>query len=116
VEAPDLAALERAVTILGGVCKVLRPSTDRFELTLHGDAIEGLGSIITRHPLREEELLTALSRRVPGRVLETFAQLAESGRAKPIERLGTRFWCATGARFPDEYSWAEGAASATASG
>jgi len=111
VEAPDRATLELAVTILGGVCHVLQPSAGSFELTLDGDAIEDLLSIITRHPLREEELLTALSRKVPGRVLETFAQLAESGRAKPIERFGTRFWCATGARFPDEFSWTQEAVS-----
>jgi hypothetical protein len=66
--------------------------------------IEGIMSIVTRHPLTEQELLTTLGHRAPDGVLEALAELAESGMAQTVERFGTRFWCAARASFPDHNS------------
>jgi wyosine [tRNA(Phe)-imidazoG37] synthetase (radical SAM superfamily) len=107
VEAPDRATLVRAEKLLGGECDVLVPTQGSFELSIEGDVLEGLISIITRHPLSEPELLRTLRSRVPGGVLEALAELAESGLANTVERFGTRFWCAAGTRFPDKDSATE---------
>jgi wyosine [tRNA(Phe)-imidazoG37] synthetase (radical SAM superfamily) len=102
VEAPDRATLVRAEKLLGGVCDVLVPTQGSFELPIEGDILEGILSIIIRHPLSEPELLRTLRSRVPGGVLEALAELSGSGLAKTVERFGTRFWCAAGTRFPEE--------------
>jgi wyosine [tRNA(Phe)-imidazoG37] synthetase (radical SAM superfamily) len=106
VEAPDRATLKHAESILGGVCESLQPAEGDFELSVDGDVVEGVMSIITRHPLTETELLKILSRQASNGALEALAELAESGMTKTVERCGTRFWCAAGARFPDDDTWA----------
>jgi hypothetical protein len=64
--------------------------------------VDAVVSIITRHPLREEELVEALERWSPGEVSETLNELQSSGRAQVVKRFGTRFWSAAPARYPDE--------------
>lgn len=63
------------------------------------DAVIG---IITRHPMRQEELLRTLERWSPGRSAQVMAELAASGRAQRVERLGELFWSAAEAYYPDE--------------
>ncbi|MCA9934529.1 MAG: hypothetical protein KC415_11425, partial [Anaerolineales bacterium] len=58
--------------------------------------------IITRHPMRQEELEQALARWTPGHVREALRDLAASGQAQVIERYGMRFWSAAPSHYPDE--------------
>jgi wyosine [tRNA(Phe)-imidazoG37] synthetase (radical SAM superfamily)/predicted Fe-Mo cluster-binding NifX family protein len=99
---PDDAALQHAASILGGVAPVSLARSDGFRLELGDDLIRSVASIVARHPLREDELLEALERWDPGRALEALAEIAASPRVKTVERLGSRFWCAADASFPDD--------------
>jgi hypothetical protein len=63
------------------------------------DAILG---IITRHPMRQEELEQALARWAPGQVEGSLADLQASGRAQVVERFGVRFWSAAPSYFPKQ--------------
>lgn len=97
---PDGPALERAISILGEAAPVSQAASNGFELVLGEDIVDSVVSIITRHPLRDDELLEALGRSAPGRVPEAFAEVAACLRVMAVERLGSRFWCASGSHFP----------------
>ena len=63
------------------------------------DAIIG---IITRHPIRQDELERTLTRSTPGQVIEALADLEASDRARIVERYGTHFWSAAPSHYPDK--------------
>jgi wyosine [tRNA(Phe)-imidazoG37] synthetase (radical SAM superfamily) len=102
VRPPDEEGLLRAQAILGDVAKVLHPAHGTFDLRGCGDIVTAIIGIITRHPMRQAELEEALSQWAPGEVEAALAALQKDGRAQLIERLGTRFWSATPAHYPDE--------------
>jgi wyosine [tRNA(Phe)-imidazoG37] synthetase (radical SAM superfamily) len=102
VQPPDEEGLQRATAILGDIAHVVRPIAGTFDLSGCNNLTDAIVGIITRHPLREEELRRALERWSPGQVEEALAELAASGRAQQIERYGTRFWSAAASRYPDE--------------
>jgi wyosine [tRNA(Phe)-imidazoG37] synthetase (radical SAM superfamily) len=102
VELPDRESLERASAILGSVAKVLQPIEVNVENGLDGELEKSILRIVSRHPLHEIEVMRSLENWVPGRVLETLAALADSGKIKIIERYGKRFWCAADTQFPDQ--------------
>jgi len=58
--------------------------------------------IITRHPMRQEELERTLTHWAPETITEVLAELAAGGQAQVVERFGTCFWSAVAARYPDE--------------
>jgi wyosine [tRNA(Phe)-imidazoG37] synthetase (radical SAM superfamily) len=101
VQPPDDEGLLRATAILGETAHVVQPIEGTFDLGRE-NLIDAIVGIITRHPLREEELRQALAKWSPGHVEEALAELAASGRAQAIERYGVRFWSAAGSRYPDE--------------
>jgi hypothetical protein len=111
VELPDAAAVERALSILGSVSNVLEPIEVDVESEVDGEIADAVTAIVTRHPLQEEELVRILARWVPGQVSETLNALAESGRIKPIQRYGKRFWCAGDTHFADQQLAGDPAAS-----
>jgi hypothetical protein len=92
--------LLRAIALLGKTAHVVQPIEGTFDLGSGQHLTEAIIGIITRHPLREEELRQALAKWSLGQVEEALAELAASGRAQVIERYGTRFWSAAGSRYP----------------
>jgi len=102
VEPPDEDGLMRAVATLGTGVQVVHPAEGTFDLSGCQDVSDALVAILTRHPMREEELLRTLDHWAPGRVTEALAELVADGRAQVVERYGSRFWNAGAARFPDE--------------
>jgi wyosine [tRNA(Phe)-imidazoG37] synthetase (radical SAM superfamily) len=100
VQPPDEAGLARAVAILGDVAQIVHPAEGDFDLSGCDTVVEAIVSIITRHPMREDELARALERWTPGQVEEALQTLANSGQAQVVERHGIRFWSAAGARYP----------------
>jgi hypothetical protein len=56
--------------------------------------------IITRHPMRQEELKRTLERWSPGQVDQALADLVASGQAQVVERYGVRFWSAAPSHYP----------------
>ncbi|MAT98286.1 MAG: radical SAM protein [Anaerolineaceae bacterium] len=102
VRPSDEEGLLRARAILGDVATVVHPVEGSFDLSGFETAVEAIISIITRHPMRQEELERTLDRWAPGRVQTALAELEASGQAQVIERYGIRFWSAAGSRYPDE--------------
>lgn len=102
VQPPHEESLLRARAILGHIAEVVHPAEGSFDLSGYEDVVEAVIGIITRHPMREEELERTLDRWSPGQVRQTLANLEASGRAQVVERYGVRFWSAEPARYPDE--------------
>ncbi len=100
VQPPDAEGLLRAIALLGKTAHVVQPIEGTFDLGSGQHLTEAIIGIITRHPLREEELRQAVAKWLPGQVEEALAELAASGQAQVIERYGTRFWSAAGSRYP----------------
>jgi wyosine [tRNA(Phe)-imidazoG37] synthetase (radical SAM superfamily) len=102
VQPPDEEGLMRAVAILGNSAQVVHPAEGRFDLAGHTHVVDALLSILTRHPMREEELRQTLEKWTPGQADDALAQLAASGQARIVERYGRRFWSAALGRYPDK--------------
>ena len=101
VEPPDEEGLLRAMSILGKVARVVHPAEGHFDLRGYDNAVDAVIGIITRHPMREDELRKTLSRWSSADVDVTLQTLEHSGRAQVIERYGCRFWSAGSAHYPD---------------
>jgi wyosine [tRNA(Phe)-imidazoG37] synthetase (radical SAM superfamily) len=99
VEPPDAEGLMRATVILSEVARLVHPVHGEFELSGDLDVVDAVLAVITRHPMREEELTRTLHRWVPGRVDAALAELHASGRVRTVTRLGHRFWSAAEAKY-----------------
>ena len=56
VQPPDEEALLRARAILGNIARVVAPIEGTFDLSGYESVVEAIVSIITRHPMRQEQL------------------------------------------------------------
>ncbi len=91
--------LMRASAILGGLATVVHPVEGTFDLGGYENVLDAVVGIITRHPMREDQLERSLARWSAGEVREALEKLRTDGRATVVERLGARFWSAAGARY-----------------
>jgi wyosine [tRNA(Phe)-imidazoG37] synthetase (radical SAM superfamily) len=99
VSVPDEEALARAAAILGQGARVVRGAGGVLDLSGHGDLHEAVIEILARHPMSADELTEALGRWSPGEVDAALAQLAETRRVRPVERMGLRFWVSSEGRY-----------------
>jgi hypothetical protein len=81
---------------------VVHPTEGTFDLGSGGNLVDAVIGIITRHPMRQEELERAVAQWAPEEIEEALAELRLSGQAQIVERLGSRFWSAASARYPDQ--------------
>jgi wyosine [tRNA(Phe)-imidazoG37] synthetase (radical SAM superfamily) len=95
-------SLMQAMAILGNIAQVIHPAEGSFDLSGYDTPVDAVIGIITRHPMRQEELERTLDRWSPGRVREVLSELEASGRAQVVERYGVRFWSAAPSIYPDE--------------
>jgi wyosine [tRNA(Phe)-imidazoG37] synthetase (radical SAM superfamily) len=102
VQPPDEEALRRAMAILGSRANVVTASSGPFDLSGHENVADAVAAIISRHPMREEELRHTLERWSPGQVDEALQQLVSGGQAQVVERNGERVWSAAACRFPSQ--------------
>ena len=102
VQPPDEEGLMRASAILGDIARVVYPVEGIFDLSGYENVIDAVIAIITRHPMREDELERTLARWAPGEVNQALAKLESGGQAQTIERYGVRFWGASSSIYPDE--------------
>jgi len=100
VQPSDEERLLRASAILGDIARVIHPASGSFDLGSAESLVDAIVGIITRHPMREEELIETLEHFSPDHVTETLAQLEKSGRAQIVERYGTCYWSASPANYP----------------
>jgi wyosine [tRNA(Phe)-imidazoG37] synthetase (radical SAM superfamily) len=104
VQPTDEEGLLRARAILGDIATVIHPGSGSFDLTGTESLVEAVIGIITRHPMREDELLQTLTRWSSGELNTAMKELENSGRAQVIERYGYRFWSAACALYPEDAS------------
>jgi wyosine [tRNA(Phe)-imidazoG37] synthetase (radical SAM superfamily) len=102
VQPSDEEGLLRARAILGDIARVIHPASGSFDLSGTESLVDAIVGIITRHPMREDELAQALTHWWPGEVDAALKELESSGRAQVIERYGCRFWSAASAHYPDK--------------
>jgi wyosine [tRNA(Phe)-imidazoG37] synthetase (radical SAM superfamily) len=93
VAPPGEEALQRAADILGIGARVLLPVDVAASPEAHDDLIATVQAVVSRHPLREAELVALLERWRPGQTAIALARLRESGRFQVVDRLGESFWC-----------------------
>ena len=101
VQPADEDGLMRALSILGDVAEVVHPAQGSFDLSGYENLVEAVIGIISRHPMRQDELERTLDRWSPKRVNEALEKLEASGQAQIVERYGVRFWSAAPAYYPD---------------
>ena len=101
VQPTDEDGLIRARAILGDIAKVIHPILGSFDLSGYGNLVDAIVGIITRHPMRESELIETLTKWSSKDVSKTLAALESSGKAQVIIRYGIRFWSASPAFYPD---------------
>jgi wyosine [tRNA(Phe)-imidazoG37] synthetase (radical SAM superfamily) len=99
VEPPDDEGLMRAAAILGRVAPVIVPGEANVETGGFESLAEAIVEIVSRHPMREEEIRRALARWPADDVSAALAEAAAGGRVRTIERLGARFFAAAGSRY-----------------
>jgi wyosine [tRNA(Phe)-imidazoG37] synthetase (radical SAM superfamily) len=99
VKPPDDEGLMRAKNILGNVAKIIMPAIGSFDMSNDTDLVEAIIGIITRHPMRESELIDTLTDWSLNDVNKTLSKLQESGRAQIVIRDGIRFWGAAEAYY-----------------
>jgi wyosine [tRNA(Phe)-imidazoG37] synthetase (radical SAM superfamily) len=102
VEQPDEDGLMRAAAILGKIAPVVVPGEASVETGGFETALDAIVEIVSRHPMREEEVRRALARWSPEEVSAALAEAAASGRVKTVERYGARFFAAPGSRYAAE--------------
>lgn len=102
VKPSDDEGIMRALAILGDVAHVLHPAAGSFDLSGFESLSDAVISIITRHPMRQDELERTLEEAAPGRSGEILDELQQSGRAQIVERCGIRFWSAAPSHYPTE--------------
>lgn len=101
VEPADEEGLLRAHAILGSLARVFHPTGGTYDLSVAESLMDAIIGIITRHPMREDELVETLGHFSTQEVTATLLALGSSGRAQVIERLGVRFWSASPAFYPE---------------
>ena len=99
VEPPEETALQQALLILGKRARLFAETTGIFDLSGNFDVVGNLVSILARHPMRENQLLSALKKWVPGREEQTLEDLQNTGLIQVIQRHGQRFWSVALAKY-----------------
>jgi len=102
VQPPDDDGIIRARAILGVFAKLVHPAVGSFDLSGYDDPLDAIVSIITRHPMRQEQIERSLSQWPPQMVRQALVDLETSGRAQMIDRYGVQFWCANPSHYPSE--------------
>jgi wyosine [tRNA(Phe)-imidazoG37] synthetase (radical SAM superfamily) len=102
VKPPHPESLMRAMAILGYAAEVVHPTEGSFDLSGHDNPVDAIISIITRHPMRQDQLERTLKSWSPEKANEVLQDLETSGKAQIVERYGVRFWSAAPANYPDK--------------
>jgi len=102
VQPPTDESLMQAIAILGDTAEIVHPAEGSFDLSGYDNIVDAVIGIITRHPMRQEELERTLNHWSPETVKQALVDLRESRRAQVVVRHGVRFWSIAGSHFPEE--------------
>ena len=100
VRPSDAAGLQRAEKILGKVAPVVFQEITEVHLAGMGNLEETLLSVVTRHPMREDELMVLLNRWSAEELQTALAELDKAHKIQTVERGGHIFWTAADAHYP----------------
>lgn len=95
------ASVQRAEALFGVRARPAQEKQPHLALAEDKNLAAEIQALITRHPLRETDLLQALKGRDAAAVRAALQELKERGVAQPVERLGERYWAAGQADFAD---------------
>ena len=101
VQPPDEEGLLRATAVLGNIAKIVTPIQGEFDLSGYENITDAVVGIVTRHPMRENQLVANLARWCPDEINETLSKLEKDGRIQVVERYGVRFWSVTQAHYAE---------------
>jgi wyosine [tRNA(Phe)-imidazoG37] synthetase (radical SAM superfamily) len=104
VQPADETGLQRAQAILGEVARVVLPNIRQVVTYSTDDLESAILGIITRHPMEENELSSALGHWSLDEVQQVLGILLSSGKAKQVIRHGKQFWSVTRAYFATDDS------------
>jgi wyosine [tRNA(Phe)-imidazoG37] synthetase (radical SAM superfamily) len=99
VRPPNEDGLARALAILGKTARIVRPATGVSASGKDGTITEAILGIITRHPMREQDLIHTLANWSPQELRRGLDELLISGKAQIIQRYGCQFYSAASARY-----------------
>jgi len=102
VKPPSDDGLRRALDILGDTARVIHPASGSYDLGEAKSIVEAVVGIVTRHPMREKELVETLKNLTIRDVTETLSTLAESDKLQVVERNGIRYWSASPSYYPED--------------
>ena len=100
VRPSSLAEQTRAKEILGRVLPVVIPDSSQTLVARMGDLKETIVSVITRHPMKEEELALLLSRWSYEEIKTALAELLSKKQVQFIHQDEHTFWSAAKSKFP----------------
>jgi wyosine [tRNA(Phe)-imidazoG37] synthetase (radical SAM superfamily) len=101
VQPTDESGLLRARAILGENARWFPLAEGGFNLGEFEDVVDAILAVITRHPMRQEELVNALAGWEPEQINQALGRLESSGRAQVVARYGLKFWSAQEAYYPE---------------
>jgi len=99
VRPPAPRDIARARAILGSRAQTDLASPREFGTTGSSDPLEAVEMILRRHPMREDEILTALAECRPHDIRPALVRLAESGRIQSVEYGGITYYTAGEGRY-----------------
>lgn len=102
VEPSDATGVERARTIFEKFARVIDPSTGSFDLGEDDNLTDAILDIITRHPMKETEIIDALSKKPRVNNQDVLDSLEVSGKAQVVVRFGVRYWSASPSFYPED--------------
>jgi len=104
VLSPDDEEVRQAAALLGSQARIVSPAGGMFDLSGYDNPGDAAVAILSRHPMREDELRRTLERWSPGKVEEALRQVSNGGRVQVVERNGERFWSAAACHYPSQQS------------
>jgi wyosine [tRNA(Phe)-imidazoG37] synthetase (radical SAM superfamily) len=99
VEPPDEEGLLRAQAILGKTARVVHPATGNFNLGNCDTLTDAIIGIVTRHPMREYDLMQTIGNWSQKEFHEELKKLVNSGEVQMIKRYGYRFYSSRSAHY-----------------
>jgi wyosine [tRNA(Phe)-imidazoG37] synthetase (radical SAM superfamily) len=99
VRSPNEDGLARALAILGKTARIVHPATGVSVSGKDRTITEAILGIITRHPMREQDLIHTLANWSPLELRQALDELLISGKAQIIQRYGCQFYSAASARY-----------------
>lgn len=99
VRPPEEDGLLRALAILGKNARIVHPQAGISTSGRDGTVTAAILGIITRHPMREEDLVCTLANWSPQELRQALDELLSDGKAQVIERYGSQFYSAGSARY-----------------